>query len=231
MEGGTINTLIGNEPIFNPTYLNIEYFFYRVFHLGSGFREFWQDNETIIRVISYTITAFLLAIIVYSIYGIVKIWQHEEEHLEHEAHAHAHGGHGDHGHDAHGGGHADVHGGEHDAHGAVPMGIDATPAGREWDGIITLASSENENDWRQAILQADIILDRLLDGIGYTGSDMGEKLRGAQIGDFVTLDAAWEAHKVRNRIAHEGMDFHLSRRETIRVLGLYEKVFNEFSYI
>lgn len=230
MEGPTVNTFLGNEPLFNPTYLNIEYFFYRLFHLGGGFREFWQDNETVIRVISYSITLFLVAIIVYSIYGIVKIWQHEEEHLDHIAHGHGHG-HDDHGHDAEHGhdahGHADPHG-----HGAAATsGIDMTPAGREWDAIIDLASSSSENDWRQAILQADIILDRLLDQIGYTGSDMGEKLRSAQIGDFVTLDAAWEAHKVRNRVAHEGMDFHLSRREAIRVLGLYEKVFREFSYI
>ncbi len=234
MDGPTINTFVGNEPIFNPTYLNIEYFFYRLFHLGGGFREFWQDNEVIIRVIAYTVSAFLFAIVVYSIYGIVKIWQHEEHELEHEAHEHAHGAHGGHGghdsHGAHGGGHSDAHGDPHAAAGAV-HGIDMTPAGREWDGIVDLASSSNENDWRQAILQADIILDRLLDHIGYTGSDMGEKLRSAQIGDFVTLDAAWEAHKVRNRVAHEGTDFILSRRETIRVLGLYEKVFREFTYI
>jgi hypothetical protein len=50
-------------------------------------------------------------------------------------------------------------------------------------------------------------------------------------GDFKTLDAAWEAHKIRNAIAHEGSDFVLSQRESKRVIGLYEMVFNEFNYV
>lgn len=127
--------------------------------------------------------------------------------------------------------------GAHDAgHGGVlPPGVVAhhepTPAGKEWDRIIDLVSTSNENDWRQAILEADIILDRLLDHMGYTGAEVGEKLRSAQIGDFVTLDAAWEAHKVRNRVAHDGLAYTLNRREAIRVLGLFEKVFREFNFI
>ena len=225
--GPTADTFLGNEPIFNPTYLNIEYFFYRLFHLGSGFREFWQDNETIIKIIAYTISAFLLAIAIYSCWGIIRIWKHEWEELEHEAHGHGHSAHaGDH--QAHGAMHE-----EHSAHEESAQAVygPATPAGHEWDRVIDLASSANENDWRQAIIEADIVLDRLLDHLGYTGAEVGEKLRSAQIGDFVTLDAAWEAHKVRNKIAHEGLAFNLARREAIRVLGLYEKVFREFSFI
>lgn len=212
-----MNNIIGNQPLFNPTFLNIEYFFDRVFHLGSGFHSFWDKNEVLIKIIAFSLSACLLAIIIYSIYGIVKIWKHEEEELEHEAHAYAHGGSI---HSNHGAGHT---------HGEIQVAM--TPAGREWDRIIDLASSQNENDWRQGILEADIVLDKLLDHIGYTGKEVGEKLRSAQIGDFVTLDAAWEAHKIRNRVAHDGLDFTLSRRETIRVLGLYEKVFREFGYI
>lgn len=73
MEGPTLDAYLGNEPIFNPTFLNIEYFFYRIFHFGSGFREFWQDNEVVIRIIAYVICAFLLAIALYSCYGIIRI--------------------------------------------------------------------------------------------------------------------------------------------------------------
>ena len=50
-------------------------------------------------------------------------------------------------------------------------------------------------------------------------------------GDFKTIDAAWEAHKIRNAIAHEGSDFLLSQRESKRVIELYGLVFKKFKYV
>lgn len=63
------------------------------------------------------------------------------------------------------------------------------------------------------------------------GENLGERLRSVEASDFTTIDKAWEAHKVRNQIAHEGADFLLSEREARRVLALYRDVFNEFHYI
>ena len=77
----------------------------------------------------------------------------------------------------------------------------------------------------------DQTLDWLLEEKGYTGADLGERLHGAAVGDFVTLNEAWEAHKVRNKVAHQGATLNLPKREVIRVLGMYEKVFREFNYI
>jgi hypothetical protein len=62
------------------------------------------------------------------------------------------------------------------------------------------------------------------------GNTLGDKLKQATRGDFKTLDAAWEAHRVRNQIAHEGSDFILTKHEAKRVIALYETVFEEFKY-
>ena len=67
--------------------------------------------------------------------------------------------------------------------------------------------------------------------MSYHGDDLGSKLRGATKADFKTLDQAWEAHKVRNDIAHDGSNFLLSQREAKRVINLYRQVFEEFYYI
>jgi hypothetical protein len=91
--------------------------------------------------------------------------------------------------------------------------------------------SDNPSDWRLAILEADIILDELLSELGYTGDTIGDKLKKAHRGDFKSLDHAWEAHRIRNAIAHEGQDFVLTQREARRILDLYEMVFREFDYI
>jgi hypothetical protein len=100
-----------------------------------------------------------------------------------------------------------------------------------WDKVNGYVESENPNDWRHAIIEADIMLEDLLTKLGYKGEGIGEKLQRVEKGDFKTLDQAWEAHKVRNRIAHDGTNFDLSQHEARRVIKLYREVFEEFFYI
>jgi len=100
-----------------------------------------------------------------------------------------------------------------------------------WEHVLGLVSSENPNDWRAAVLEADIMLDELLTKQGYDGESIADKLKAIEISDFNSLNDAWEAHKVRNRIAHSGSDFILTNREARRVIGLFENVFSEFNFI
>lgn len=100
-----------------------------------------------------------------------------------------------------------------------------------WERILKNSESQNENDWRLAIIEADIILSDLLDKIGLIGDSIGDKLKVVQKGDFKTVDNAWEAHKIRNQIAHEGGGFIINQHETKRVVGLYQTVFEEFKVI
>ncbi len=102
---------------------------------------------------------------------------------------------------------------------------------RRWEKVLEHINSTNSNDWKFAILEADIILDELLDVMGYRGETLSDKLKRVERSDFETLEFAWEAHKVRNAIAHEGANFLITEREARRVVGLYEKVFEEFHYI
>lgn len=75
------------------------------------------------------------------------------------------------------------------------------------------------------------MLDEMLDHMKYQGPGVAEKLKQIEPSDFLTLDDAWEAHKVRNRIAHQGNDYALGQAEARRIIGLYEKVFKEFYFI
>lgn len=102
---------------------------------------------------------------------------------------------------------------------------------KRWKSVIELINSENARDWKLAILEADILLGELLDTLGYRGESIGEQLKAADRSDFLTLDKAWEAHKIRNSIAHEGEDFLITHREAQRIIRLYEDVFLEFEYV
>lgn len=100
-----------------------------------------------------------------------------------------------------------------------------------WEKIIKHLDLGKESEWRLAILEADILLDEMVTNMGYQGDSLGEKLKGIEKSDFTALDLAWEAHNIRNKIAHEGEAFALTEREARRVLALYEEVFKEFHYI
>lgn len=96
-----------------------------------------------------------------------------------------------------------------------------------WERIRQNGYSEDESKWRLAIIEADIYMDKLLEKRGYTGETVSDKLKKITENQLASLQYAWEAHKVRNRIAHEGADFVLTFPETRRILLLFEVVFRE----
>jgi hypothetical protein len=100
-----------------------------------------------------------------------------------------------------------------------------------WTHIQSLISSYNPSDWRQAIIEADIILEEMLDKMGYEGTTIGDKLKNVERSDFVTLDKAKSAHHVRNRIAHGGSEYRLTRESAEKTIKDFEQVFKEFYYI
>ena len=102
------------------------------------------------------------------------------------------------------------------------------PRNQRLDDVLTHAASDNPNDWKLAIIEADIILDDVLKRRGYAGTSLGERLKSISPQHLATIDDAWEAHKVRNRIAHEGADFVLTKRLVDETIARYRRVFDEF---
>jgi hypothetical protein len=100
-----------------------------------------------------------------------------------------------------------------------------------WDRITAEINSGNEQSWRLAILEADIMLNELLDSLGLRGETMADKMKTVDRADFHTIDLAWEAHRARNRIAHESSETGLSERDARRTIDLYAKVFREFQFV
>lgn len=100
-----------------------------------------------------------------------------------------------------------------------------------WRDVQAHSASENQNDWKLAIIEADILLGELLEKLGYAGNTIGEKLKGVSPNSFQSVNQAWRAHNVRNRVAHEGADFELSKKEAQEVITQYKMVFDEFDFI
>lgn len=100
-----------------------------------------------------------------------------------------------------------------------------------WGKVVEHIKSANPSDWRLAIIEADNMLDILTRELRLPGNSLGERLKSVNQDNFKNLDMAWQAHKVRNRIAHEGLSFELSYTEAKRTIESYETVLREFGFI
>ncbi len=100
-----------------------------------------------------------------------------------------------------------------------------------WKNIEDNIITDDPNKWKMAILEADVMLGELLEKMNLPGDNIGEKLKAIERSDFPSLDDAWEAHKMRNSIAHAGSDFQMSERDARRTIALFEKIFRDFNMI
>ena len=121
----------------------------------------------------------------------------------------------------------EAHQGQHDTHEAAG----ASDHHSRWEQVMTMMTQGHQSSWRAAIVEADILLSELLTDLRLPGESIGEQLKAVSRSQFTTLDLAWEAHKVRNEIAHQGSTFELTDREARRTIDLYRQVFEEFNYI
>ncbi len=113
----------------------------------------------------------------------------------------------------------------------LPGEIVVVPRNETWEDVRTKLLSENQSEWRLGIIEADIYLDRVLDSKGVPGDTLGDKLKNVSPAILPSVQIAWEAHKVRNRIAHDGADFSLTLPEARRTLSYYEIVFRDLGVI
>jgi hypothetical protein len=88
----------------------------------------------------------------------------------------------------------------------------------------------DDNDLKVAIMEADQILESALRHAGVRGANLGERLKNIKQEQMPNLDEVWQAHKLRNQIAHEP-GFKIKRDLAERALGIYEKALQELGVL
>lgn len=121
---------------------------------------------------------------------------------------------------------------EEEYYGTLILAPDAEAGGHpRWKHIEELINGATASEWRDAVIESDILLDELLMKRGYVGDGVGERLKSVEPEDLASLQDAWEAHKVRNQIAHQGSSFDLTEDLARRTVLRYENVFRELKAI
>lgn len=192
---------------YNPAFwfAKMESFFYSITSLLSS-REVIHTYYFLLFVFG----TFFTMLIMYCAVRLVELRRKEHAHLHHELEEYKH------------------HQREREKKQAASTSSGVNP---RWTQTLTYLFSKNPNDWKLAVMEADSMLDALLDQLGFQGENLGEKLKNAPPDKFRDLAIAWEAHTVRNRIAHEGAAFLLTEKESRRIIALYERIFRDYGYI
>ncbi|MFZ2072507.1 MAG: hypothetical protein WA101_02920 [Minisyncoccia bacterium] len=211
-----LNTAPQN-PLFDPTYLNLEYLFNQIldfiknlFGTGTGFGLGLGSFFAFLKLLLFILLILFIITIIYCVIRIFQIRKKEEEYLEHQIAEYAR---------------------KHEEKEKKLQEGEMGQKNEKWSRVQNYINSTNTSDWKLAIIEADTMLEGLMNQLGFQGENLGEKLKSADPKKYPTLTSAWEPHMVRNRIAHEGSDFELPFHEAKRVISSYEQIFKEFNYI
>ncbi len=203
--------------VFSGTFLDSKYFDPSyLFNQGSSFFKDlfssinFNDLVNIEKTIVIFFALFFLTIICYTIVRLLEIRAKEHKHVHHEIHEYAHNK------TEQEKRLREVVGGSKNEH---------------WGKVLSYIFSQHASDWKLAIIEADSMLEGLMEQLGFRGETLGDRLKLANQDNFPQLTIAWEVHTIRNRIAHEGLAFELSQHEAKRVIALYEEIFHSYGYI
>lgn len=187
-----------DKPLFDPTYLNIEYVFDKLTSIVNPTIDFITDAHTweIIGLVSVSISILALVIIIFSLVRMYEIQVFDREEIEHEIN-----------------------------HALAKDKETERVLNPRWKYVLTLIDSPNESDWRVAVMEADSLLEEIFKDRGLVGNTMSELLEEAKLNGYPSIQNAWDAHLIRNKIAHEGSDYPMTQIEVRRIIKLYQNVF------
>jgi len=101
---------------------------------------------------------------------------------------------------------------------------------RAWNQILERMGTEDNNNWKMAILESDQVLNEILKMSGYLGDSMDEKLEILTPAQLSNIEDVKRAHSVRNRIAKDPT-IEVEKKEVWEVMAVYEETFKQLNLI
>lgn len=101
---------------------------------------------------------------------------------------------------------------------------------KRWLKIEERLRTNQNSQFKIAILEADKMVDEILLNIGYAGKNMKERLELADANQIEEIDSLIEGHEIRNKIIQDD-SFSLDRNEADRVVGLYREFLDDLEII
>ncbi len=110
-----------------------------------------------------------------------------------------------------------------------PKVLDVDKYRTRWMSIEQQLKRDEISTYHLAIINADKLLDQALQERGFSGNTMAERLKTAKT-SLSNVNAVWQAHKIRNQIAHEA-DAHVSYDDARRSLVSFKQALKDVGAI
>ncbi len=101
---------------------------------------------------------------------------------------------------------------------------------KEWKKIEKKLDSGLESEYKLAIIEADMMLDKTLERIGHSEKTIEEKLEKTTSSELENIDEIKEARKTRNNVVYDP-DYQLTLEKARETLKVYERTFRNLSAI
>ena len=101
---------------------------------------------------------------------------------------------------------------------------------RQWKSIQKRLKSGLESEHKLAVIEADNMLDRSLNKMGYTGKSLEERLNRLAAATLPNIDEIYQTHKLRNAIVRDP-DYRLNLEDAQKAIDVYGKAFSDLQIL
>jgi len=101
---------------------------------------------------------------------------------------------------------------------------------RKWKVIQKRMQTGQDSNYKLAVIEADKILDNILESAGFPGKNMGERLQNMTSAHLSNLEDILEAHELRNKIVNN-MELELEFSQAEQAIKAYSAALDELEAI
>jgi len=105
-----------------------------------------------------------------------------------------------------------------------PFGVKKTF--KQWAKISKRLEAKKEAEYKLAIIEADSLLNDILERMGYKGEMIGDRLKQLDSTILPNIEELWQAHKTRNNVVHDP-DYSLTFDQAKKTVAIYEKALRD----
>ncbi len=97
---------------------------------------------------------------------------------------------------------------------------------RSWKKIMKRLDLPDEAEHKLAIVEADDLLNDILERLGYTEGSLSERLAKISFMPRDTIEQVQKVHEMRNKVVHDP-NYHLTIEEARKVLEIYQRALRD----
>ncbi|MFY9458011.1 MAG: hypothetical protein WAP23_03780 [Candidatus Spechtbacterales bacterium] len=101
---------------------------------------------------------------------------------------------------------------------------------KRWLSIKKAMKGDDPKGWRAAIIDADSMLDEIIERLEYKGDTLEERLKNITAYQFASIEDARSAHEISNFLK-EDPSYSLIRGVAEKTIGIYGNIFSETGII